>query len=194
MLDLQSYFWLKRLRSDKPSHKHDSNKYQTKAFATCDHKWDQTRSATHVNKTYLVWLMFRVLSNQHYQHRTNQNLRSWANPVFQNRGICATVSLSPLPLPRHSFFFCSRPNALDELERKRLLRRLQIALNGWLITALFTNMRTLKFKSRLHNWVFRCRQSWLRSQAASLETQKHTKRIEIHQSQIPNNDLLNLLK
>ena len=27
------------------------------------------------------------------------------------------------------------------------------------ITALFTNMRTLKFKSRLHNCVFRCRQS-----------------------------------
>ena len=27
------------------------------------------------------------------------------------------------------------------------------------ITALFTNIRTLKFKSRLHNWVFRCRQS-----------------------------------
>ena len=26
-------------------------------------------------------------------------------------------------------------------------------------TALFTNMRTLKFKSRLHNCVFRCRQS-----------------------------------
>ena len=27
------------------------------------------------------------------------------------------------------------------------------------ITALFTNMRTLKFKSLLHNCVFRCRQS-----------------------------------
>ena len=27
------------------------------------------------------------------------------------------------------------------------------------ITALFTNMRTLKLKSRLHNCVFRCRQS-----------------------------------
>ena len=51
-------------------------------------------------------------------------------------------------------------------------------------TALFTNMRTLKFKSRRHNCVFRCRQSKLRSQATNLETQKHTKRIEIHQSQI----------
>ena len=46
-------------------------------------------------------------------------------------------------------------------------------------TALFTNMRTLKFKSRLHNCVFRCR---------------HTKQIEIHQSQITNLDLLKPLK
>ena len=68
-----------RLWSHKPSHKHDSNKYQAKAFVLCDHKWDETRSVTHVNKAYLVWLMFRVLSNQHYQHCTNQKLRSWAN-------------------------------------------------------------------------------------------------------------------
>ena len=32
--------------------------------------------------------MFRLLSNQHYQHRTNQKQRSWANAVFQNRGVC----------------------------------------------------------------------------------------------------------
>ena len=61
-------------------------------------------------------------------------------------------------------------------------------------TALFTNMRTLKFKSRIHNCVFRCRQSKLRSKATNLETQKHTKLIEIHQSQITNHDLLNPLK
>ena len=40
-------------------------------------------------------------------------------------------------------------------------------------------MQTLKFKSHFHNRVFRCRQSWLRSQATNLETQKHTKWIEI---------------
>ena len=39
----------------------------------------------------------------------------------------------------------------------------------WALTTLFTNMRTLKFKSCLHNCVFRCRQS-LRSQATNLET------------------------
>ena len=58
-----------RLWSHKPSHKHDSN--QSKAIVICDHISDKTRSVAHVNKAYLVWLMFRVLSNQHYQHRTN---------------------------------------------------------------------------------------------------------------------------
>ena len=33
------------------------------------------------------------------------------------------TAFSPLPLSRHSFF-CCRPNFLDELARKRLLRRL----------------------------------------------------------------------
>ena len=51
---------------------------------------------------------------------------------------------------------------------------------------LFTN--TLNFKTRLHNCVFRCRQSKLRSQAKNLATPKHTKRIGIHQSQITNHD------
>ena len=53
---------LRRLWSYKPSHKHDSNKYRSKAFVICDHKSDETRSVTHKNKAYLVWLMFRVLS------------------------------------------------------------------------------------------------------------------------------------
>ena len=105
--------------------RHDSNKYQTKAFVICDHKSHQTRSATHVNKTYLVWLMYWLLFNQHYQHRTNQKPRSWANAVFQNRGVFGQAfpslpSSSPL-IP----FFCSRPNFLDELARKRLPRRLR---------------------------------------------------------------------
>ena len=102
-----------RLRSHKPSHKHDSNKYQSKAFVICDHKSDETRSVTHVNKAYLVWLMFWVLSNQHYQHRTNQKLRSWANAVFQNRGVCGqAVPSFPSPSPVIPFF-CSRSNFLD---------------------------------------------------------------------------------
>ena len=46
-----------------------------KAFAICDHKSDQTRSATHVNKTYLVWLMYWLLFSQYYQHRTNHKLK-----------------------------------------------------------------------------------------------------------------------
>ena len=50
----RSLYTLKGLRSNKPSHKHDSNKYQSKTFVLCDHKSDQTRFATHVNKTYLA--------------------------------------------------------------------------------------------------------------------------------------------
>ena len=98
-----------RLWSHKPSHKHDSNKYQSKAFVICDHKSDETRSVTHENKAYLVWLMFRMLSNQHYPHRANQKLRSWANAVFQNRGVCGQAFPSlPSPSPLISFFLCSR--------------------------------------------------------------------------------------
>ena len=94
----------------------------------------------------------------------DQKLRSWANAVFQNRGVCGQAFPSlpspspsffffalvptfstnsrgnacyagyfiPLPLPRPFFFFCSRPNFLDELARKRLLRRLAVSLKSFL--------------------------------------------------------------
>ena len=53
-------------------------------------------------------LMFRVLSNQHYQHRTNQKLRLWANAVFQNRGVCGQAFPSfPSPFPVIPFFLLS---------------------------------------------------------------------------------------
>ena len=101
-----SNYTLNGLWSHKPSHKHDSNKYQSKAFVICDHKSDETRSVTHENKAYLVWLMFRMLSNQHYPHRANQKLRSWANAVFQNRGVCGQAFPSfPSPSPVIPFFF-----------------------------------------------------------------------------------------
>ena len=108
LLDLQLYFE----DSDKPSHKHDSNKCQSKAFVICDHKSHETRSVTHENKAYLVWLMFRMLSNQHYPHRANQKLRSWANAVFQNRGVCGqAVPSFPSPFPVTHFFFALVPGA-----------------------------------------------------------------------------------
>ena len=104
-----------RLWSHKPSHKQDSNKYQSKALVICDHKSDETRSVTHENKAYLVWLMFRMLSNQHYPHRANQKLCSWANAVFQNRGVCGqAVPSFPSPSPVIYVFFCSCPSFLDE--------------------------------------------------------------------------------
>ena len=49
--------------------------------------------------------MSRVLSNQHYKHSTNQKLRSWANAVFQNRGVCGqTFPSFPSPSPVIPFF------------------------------------------------------------------------------------------
>ena len=100
-----------RLWSHKPLHKHDSNKYQSKAFVICDQKSDETRSVTHENKAYLVWLMLRMLSNQHYPHRANQKLRSWANAVFQNRGVCGQAFPSfpsPSPVIHFSFLLVSQ--------------------------------------------------------------------------------------
>ena len=41
-------------------------------------------------------------------------------------GLRASVSFAPFPLPLIPvFFFCSRPNFVDELARKRLLCRLK---------------------------------------------------------------------
>ena len=68
--------------------------------------------------------MFRVLSNQHYQHRTNQKLCSWANAVFQNHGVCGQASLSlPSPFPIIPFFLLSSQRS-QQIRAKRLLRRL----------------------------------------------------------------------
>ena len=117
---IKLYFWSKRLRINMIQ-----INFQTKAFVICDRKSDQTRSATDVNKTYLVWLMFQVLSNQHYQYHTNQKLRSWANAVFQNRGVCGQASsFAPFPLPPHSFFLLSSQLSRQTRKRKRLLCRL----------------------------------------------------------------------
>ena len=44
---------LKGLRSDKPSNKHDSNRYQPKAYLIYNQRSDQTRSAARVNKTLI---------------------------------------------------------------------------------------------------------------------------------------------
>ena len=115
-----------RLWSHKLSHKHNSNKYQSKAFVICDHKSDETRAVTHENKAYLVWLMFRMLSNQHYPHRTNQKLRSWENEVFQTRGVCGQAFPSfPSPSPVINFF-CSCPSFLDEPREETLATQANI--------------------------------------------------------------------
>ena len=64
--------------------------------------------------------MFRMLSNQHYPHRANQKLRSWANAVFQNRGVCGQ-RVPSFPSPSHVIhFFPSCPSFLDEPREETL--------------------------------------------------------------------------
>ena len=49
--------------------------------------------------------MFPMISNQHYPHRANEKLRSWANAVFQNRGVCGqAVPSFPSPSSVIHFF------------------------------------------------------------------------------------------
>ena len=92
----QSPIILWRPWSYKPSHKHDLNKYQSKAFGICDHKSDETRLVTHVNKAYhytsTAPIRSCVLGERSFS-------KSW--------GLRAGVSFFPLPLPRHSFSLLS---------------------------------------------------------------------------------------
>ena len=66
----------------------------------------------------MYWLLF----NQHYQHRTNQKLRSWANAVFQNRGVCRQAFPSlPSPFPSFLFFFFLLSSQLSRRTRAETL-------------------------------------------------------------------------
>ena len=99
-----------RLWSHKPSRKQDSKKYQSEAFVICDHKSDETRSVMHENKAYLVWLMFRMLSNQHYPHPRQSEAAFVGERSFSKScGLRASGSFFPLPLPHHSFFVALVP-------------------------------------------------------------------------------------
>ena len=68
-----------------------------------------------------------MLSNQHYPHRANQKLRSWANAVFQNRGVCGqAVPSFPSPSPV-IHFFCSCPSFLDEPREETLATQAKVS-------------------------------------------------------------------
>ena len=122
---------LKGLRSDKPSNKHDSNRYQPKAYLIYNQRSDQTRSAARVNKNF-DWCTDRYLINTTGTHqkeaaflRERRFTKSWC--------LRASVSFSLLPLPSPIVpIFFSHPNFLDELSRKRLLRRLFVVRQHFL--------------------------------------------------------------
>ena len=73
-------------------------------------KYTKEKKTSNVSLTLKKAHGNQVLSNQHYQHRTNQKLCLCANAVFQNRGVCGQAFPSfPSPSPVIPFF-CSRPN------------------------------------------------------------------------------------
>ena len=109
---------------------------------------------THENKAYLVWLMFRMLSNQHYPHRANQKLRSCAKAVYQNRGVCGQAVPS-FPSPVIHFFFRSCPSFLDEPREETLAAQatggqglLRLA-QAWSLATFIWNIREIEWNENL---------------------------------------------
>ena len=111
-----------RLWPHKPSRKHDSNKYQSKACVICDHESDETRSVTHVNKAYLVWLI-RVLSTTVLNTIRTAPIRSCVRGRMQFFKIVGFAGkrflLSPPPPPSFIFFGCC-PSFLNEPREETL--------------------------------------------------------------------------
>ena len=71
----------------------------------------------------MYWLLF----NHHYQHCTNQKLRSWANAVFQNRGVCGQAFPSlPSPSSIIPYFFLF----LSQLSRRTRAETLAMQANS----------------------------------------------------------------
>ena len=79
----------------------------------------------------MYWLLF----NRHYQHCTNQKPRSWANAVFQNRGVCGQAFPSlPSSSPVIPFFLLS-----SQLSRRTRAETLATQAKGTLagVSALY---------------------------------------------------------
>ena len=73
----------------------------------------------------MYWLLF----NQHYEHRTDQRLCLWANPVFQNHGVCSEEFPS-LPSSSPSFLVFWQDNSYCALRNKNVSREDVCLLNG----------------------------------------------------------------
>ena len=97
------------------------------------------------------------------------------NPIFKQFSCCvllAIINIEGLLLP--SMYYYNRDGKVSwlylNLHRKQIMINILLCFYVLLLlmfgpptcklgfTALFTNMRTLKFKSRRHNCVFHCRQ------------------------------------
>ena len=111
--------------------------------------------------------MFRMLSNQHYQHPTNQKLSSWANTVFQNHGVCGQAFPSlprPSPSPAIPFFVALVPMFLTNSRTETLATQAsQVTISGISIHThnmtqffLFVTNSATVFSLTAVYWVLEC--------------------------------------
>ena len=93
---------------------------RSRTLASLEDVFEKNEKKNKITSVYRLDCYF----NQHYQHRTNQKLRSCANAVLQNRGVCGQAFPCLPPSPVIPLFFALVPFFLDELPRKRFLHRL----------------------------------------------------------------------
>ena len=102
--------------TDKPLHKHDSNKYQSKAFVICNQRSVQTRFVVYVNKTY-----WSLLINSTSTAPIRSCVHGWTQ-FFKIVGFLRQTFPS-LP-PTHHFSFLLLSQLSRWIRAKRLLCRL----------------------------------------------------------------------
>ena len=120
--DLHAVVCNKFAITDKPLHKHDSNKYQSKAFFICNQRSFQTRFVTCVNKTYWVWVMYwSLLINSTSTAPIRSCVHGWTQ-FFKIVGFLRQTFPS-LP-PTHHFSFLLLSQLSRWIRAKRLLCRL----------------------------------------------------------------------
>ena len=105
---------LKGLRSDKPSHKRDPNKYQTKAFGPFVIRSDQICNARKQNIPGLIYVCIDRYSINTTSTAPISSCVHGRTQFFKIVGLRSSVSFSSLPLPVIPFFFL----LLSQLSRR----------------------------------------------------------------------------
>ena len=103
--DLHAVVCNKFAITDKPLHKHDSNKYQSKAFFICNQRSFQTRFVTYVNKTCWVWVMYWSLLINSTSTAPIRSCVRGQTQFFKMVGFLRQTFPSLPPPPHPSFLF-----------------------------------------------------------------------------------------